>query len=94
MRDTWWSCCQPWTRDHVDRLAALGVLAVRDIQRETGEWGLTEVHGGTAELTPAGVAVAVRLAEDIGITVLALPDPATASAADLVALIDRVEPEQ
>ena len=51
------------------------------------------MHGGTAELTPAGVAVAVRL-EDIGITVLALPDPATASAADLVALIDRVEPEQ
>ena len=83
-----------WTRDHVDRLAALGVLAVRDVQRETDEWGLTEVHGGTAELTPAGVAVAVRLAEDIGITVLALPDPATASAADLVELIDRVEPEQ
>ena len=67
---------------------------VRDVQREADEWGLTEVHGGTAELTPAGVAVAVRLAEDIGITVLALPDPATASAADLVELIDRVDPEQ
>jgi hypothetical protein len=83
-----------WARDHVDRLAALGLLTVRDVQRETDEWGLTEVHGGTAELTPAGVAVAVRLAEDIGITVLALPDPATASAADLVELIDRVDPEQ
>ncbi len=42
-----------WARDQVDRLAALGMLVVRDVQRETGEWGLTEVHGGTAELTPA-----------------------------------------
>ena len=83
-----------WVRDHLDRLAALGVLTVRDVQRETDEWGLTEVHGGTAELTPAGVAVAVRLAEDIGITVLTLPDPATASAADLVELIGRIDPEQ
>ena len=83
-----------WARDQVDRLAALGVLVVRDVQRETGEWGLTEVRGGTAELTPAGVPVAVRLAEDIGITVLALPDPATASAAELVELVGRVDPEQ
>ena len=83
-----------WARDQVDRLGALGVLSVRDVQRDTDEWGFTEVHGGTAELTPAGVVVAVRLAEDLGIIVLALPDPATATAAEMVELIGRVEPEQ
>ncbi len=83
-----------WARDQVDRFGALGVLSARDAQRDTDEWGFTEVHGGVAELTPAGVAVAVRLAENLGITVLALPDPATATAAELVELVGRVEPEQ
>jgi len=40
------------------------------------------------------VAVAVRLAEDLGVTVLALPDPSTATAAEIVELVGRVEPEQ
>ncbi|MGH3825055.1 MAG: hypothetical protein ACRDRA_19800 [Pseudonocardiaceae bacterium] len=67
-----------WVRDHLDRLACLGVV--------------TEAPGGIVELTPAGVPVAVRLAEDLGIIVLRRPDPATATAQDLVTLIERMEP--
>ncbi|MPZ67280.1 MAG: hypothetical protein GEU83_17845 [Pseudonocardiaceae bacterium] len=83
-----------WARRHVERLAALGVLTVRDVAYETDEWEFTEAEGGLAELTPAGVAVAVRLAEELGITVLAQPDPATASAAGIVELVGRVPLEQ
>ncbi len=83
-----------WARRHVERLAALGVLTVRDVEYEDGEWEFTEAEGGLAELTPAGVAVAVRLAEDLGVTVLVQPDPATASAADIVELVGQVPLEQ
>lgn len=82
-----------WVRDQLGRLAALGVVTVRDVQRISTEWGGTEVYGGIAELTPAGVPVAVRLAEELGIIVLRRPDPATATARDVVGLIERLEPE-
>ncbi|MGH4021498.1 MAG: hypothetical protein ACRDT0_20155 [Pseudonocardiaceae bacterium] len=59
-----------WVRDHFDRLAALGIVTVRDVQRTTTEWGGTEATGGSAELTPAGVPVAARLAEEAAITVI------------------------
>ncbi len=82
-----------WVRDQLDRLAALGVVTVRDVQHIPTGWGGTESQGGIAELTPAGVPVAVRLAEELGITVLSRLDPATATARDLVTLIERLEPE-
>ncbi len=82
-----------WVHDHLDRLAALGVVTLRDVQHVPTGWGGTEAHGGIAELTPAGVPVAVRLAEELGIIVLTRPDPATATARDLVGLIERLEPE-
>lgn len=70
-------------RQQVQRLAALGVLTLRD-----------DADGQLAELTPAGVPVAVRLAEELGITVLVALDPATASAADVVELVGRVPVEE
>ncbi|MGH4009802.1 MAG: hypothetical protein ACRDTH_16910 [Pseudonocardiaceae bacterium] len=82
-----------WVRDHLDRLAALGVVTLGDVQRVRTEWGGKEAHGGIAELTPAGVPVAIRLAEELGIIVLTRPDPATATARDVVGLIERLEPE-
>ncbi len=82
-----------WVRNHLDRLAALGVVTLRDVQHIPTEWGGTESHGGIAELTPAGVPVAIRLAEELGIIVLSRPDPAAATARDLVKLIERLEPE-
>ncbi|MGQ0716676.1 MAG: hypothetical protein ACT4NP_05035 [Pseudonocardiales bacterium] len=82
-----------WVRGHLDRLAALGVVTLRDVQHIPTEWGTTDAHGGIAELTPAGVPIAVRLAEELGIIVLSRPDPATATARDLVGLIERLEPE-
>jgi hypothetical protein len=82
-----------WVRVHLDRLAALGVVTLRDVQHAPTEWVGTEAQGGIAELTPAGVPVAVRLAEELGIIVLSRPDPATATARDLVTLIEHLEPE-
>ncbi|MGH3995586.1 MAG: hypothetical protein ACRDSN_24350, partial [Pseudonocardiaceae bacterium] len=83
-----------WVRDHLDRLAALGVVTLRDVQHVCTDWGTTEAHGGIAELTPAGVPIAIRLAEELGIIVLSRPDSATATARDLVKLIEHLEPEE
>lgn len=83
-----------WVRRQVERLAALGMLTVRDVEYEPDESEFTETEGGLAELTPAGVAVAVRLAEDLGITVLAQPEPATATAGDIVELVGRIPLEE
>jgi hypothetical protein len=83
-----------WVRVHLDRLAALGVVTLREVQEIPTEWGATEAQGGIAELTPAGVPVAVRLAEELGIIVLSRPDPATATARDLVGLIEHLEPAE
>lgn len=83
-----------WVRRQVERLAALGMLTVRDVEYEPDESEFTETEGGLAELTPAGVPVAVRLAEDLGITVLAQPDPATATAADIVEPVGRIPLEE
>ncbi|MGH3920296.1 MAG: hypothetical protein ACRDSG_14870, partial [Pseudonocardiaceae bacterium] len=82
-----------WVRGQLDRLAALGVVTLRDVQHIPSQWGATVAQGGIAELTPAGVPVAVRLAEELGIIVLARLDPATATARDAVGLIERLEPE-
>lgn len=81
-----------WARAQLDWLVALGIVTVRDVRQVTTDWGFTQPQGGIAELTPAGVPVAVRLAEELGITVLARPDPATATARDLVDMIVRLEP--
>jgi hypothetical protein len=70
-----------WVCDQLDRLEALGIVTLRDVQHDI------------VELTPAGVPVAVRLAEELGIIVLSRPDPTTATARDLVELIERLEPE-
>ncbi|MGH3873085.1 MAG: hypothetical protein ACRDSR_16530 [Pseudonocardiaceae bacterium] len=81
-----------WVRTHLDRLAALGVVTVRELQHVPTEWGTTAALGGIAELTPAGVPIAVRLAEELGIIVLRRPDPATATAREVVGLIQRLRP--
>ncbi|MGH4013618.1 MAG: hypothetical protein ACRDSL_06720 [Pseudonocardiaceae bacterium] len=81
-----------WVRAQLDRLVALGIVTVRDVRQVLDDWDITQAQGGTAELTPAGVPVAVRLAQELGIIVLTRPDPATATARDLVDLIARVEP--
>jgi hypothetical protein len=82
-----------WVCDQLDRLAILGVVTLRDVQHVPTAWGGTKAQGGIAELTPAGVPVAVRLAEELGIIVLSRPDPTTATARDLIELIERLEPE-
>ncbi|MGH3905482.1 MAG: hypothetical protein ACRDTE_15030 [Pseudonocardiaceae bacterium] len=81
-----------WVRDQLDRLVALGIVTVRDVQQVSGDWDIMQAQGGVAELTPAGVPVAVRLAEELGIIVLTRPDPATATARDLVDLLAHLEP--
>jgi hypothetical protein len=78
-----------WVCDQLDRLEALGVITLH-VPTEGSD---TEAQGDIVELTPAGVPVAVRLAEELGIIVLSRPDPATATARDLVELIERLEPE-
>jgi hypothetical protein len=78
-----------WVCDQLDRLEALGVITLH-VPTEGSD---TEPQGDIVELTPAGVPVAVRLAEELGIIVLSRPDPATATARDLVELIERLEPE-
>jgi hypothetical protein len=72
-----------WVRTQLDRLAGLGIIALHG-----------QAHGGTVELTPAGVSVAIQLAEGLGITVLSRPDPLTATARDLVTLIERMQPPE
>jgi hypothetical protein len=86
------SIVRDWIRVHLDRLACLGVVVLHGVQYDRTEWGGRQVQGGTVELTPAGVPVAVRLAEDLGITVLRRTDPATATARELVTLIERMAP--
>ncbi|MGH3931639.1 MAG: hypothetical protein ACRDTF_16895 [Pseudonocardiaceae bacterium] len=81
-----------WVRDQLDRLATLGVVTLHDVQRGRGRWGETTREGGIAELTPAGVPVAIRIAEELGIIVLTRPDPATATARELIPMIARLEP--
>jgi hypothetical protein len=78
-----------WVCDQLDRLEALGVITLH-VPTEGSD---TEAQGDIVELTPAGVPVAVRFAEELGIIVLSRPDPATATARDLVELIERLEPE-
>ncbi|HEY6422759.1 MAG TPA: hypothetical protein VIY28_05820 [Pseudonocardiaceae bacterium] len=82
-----------WIRDQLDRLAALGVVTLHGVQGVPTGWRGTQARGGVAELTPAGVPVAVRLAEELGIIVLSRPDPATATARDLITLIEHLQPE-
>jgi hypothetical protein len=82
-----------WVRDQLDRLAALGDVTLHDVQHIPTGWGGTAAQGGIAELTPAGVPIAVRLAEELGIIVLRRPDPATTTARDVVGLIERLEPQ-
>ncbi|MGH3775224.1 MAG: hypothetical protein ACRDRR_05715 [Pseudonocardiaceae bacterium] len=82
-----------WVRSQLDRLAALGVVTLRDVQHIPSQWGATVAQGGIAELTPAGVPVAIRLAEELGIIVLTRLDPATSTARDVVGLIEHLEPE-
>jgi hypothetical protein len=70
----------------------LGIVTVRDVHQGVDEWDIRQEQGGIVELTPAGVPVAVRLAEELGIVVLTRPDPATATARELVDLLARLEP--
>ncbi|HET9254401.1 MAG TPA: hypothetical protein VFO16_04255, partial [Pseudonocardiaceae bacterium] len=67
-----------WVRTQIDRLALLGVVTL---------------HDQIVELTPAGVVIAVALAEDLGLTVLRRPDPVGATAGDLVTLIEHMRPD-
>lgn len=85
---------QDWVAMQLDRLAALGLIALHDQQLVTTEWGSTHAHGGTVTLTAAGMPVAARLAEQIGITVLSRPDPADATAEDIVDLVGVLHPDE
>jgi hypothetical protein len=85
---------QDWVAMQLDRLAGLGVVALHDRQLVTTEWGSTQAHGGTVTLTAAGVPVAARLAEQIGITVLSRPDPADATAEDIIELVGVLHPDE
>ncbi|HEU0086072.1 MAG TPA: hypothetical protein VFQ77_00200 [Pseudonocardiaceae bacterium] len=82
-----------WIRTQVERLAALGVVTIHDVREVRNDWGGVEKHGGVAELTPAGVPIAVRHAEQLGIIVLRRADPATATARDLISVLDRMAAE-
>ncbi len=73
-------------RDLFDRFDECGLVLLDGITIEQNELGLGERSGGTVRLTPAGVAVAARLAAQLGIEVLERPDPATATAAQLADL--------
>lgn len=92
LEDTDLGVVHRWVRDQLDWLVVLGILTVRDLRQVPDDWGTTQAQGGIAELTPAGVPVAVRLAGELGIIVLTRPDPATATARDLVDLLPRLEP--
>ncbi|MGH3913100.1 MAG: hypothetical protein ACRDTC_06780 [Pseudonocardiaceae bacterium] len=81
-----------WVRNQLNRLRALGVVTLRDVQKVSNKWGEVTEEGGIAELTAAGVPVAVRIAEKLGIIVLTRPDPTTATARELVALMGRLQP--
>lgn len=74
-------------RDLFDRLAECGVVHVDEVRVDAGEPGVRRRTGGTVELTPAGVPVAVRLVEELGLQVVERPDPAATSAAQLVDLL-------
>ncbi len=77
-----------WAREHLERLADLGVLTVSDVEvTACGDCGLPHHRGGHATLTAAGVAVAVELVRQAGIEVLVRPEPATADAAAIIDLI-------
>jgi hypothetical protein len=80
-------------RRQFERLEQLGVLTQSDVETETDEVGLPEHTGGRAQLTPAGVVVALRLLERDGVAVLTRTDPATASAQDVLALGEQIGPE-
>lgn len=68
-----------WVTRQVDRLAALGVVAV---------------DGDSVTLTPAGVPVAVDLVRKAGAEVVLRADPATADAAAIADLIGMVEEQE
>ena len=77
-----------------DRFDECGLVLLDGITVEQNELGLGQRSGGTVRLTPAGVAVATRLAAQLGIEVLERPDPATATAtqlADLVGILGEEE---
>lgn len=81
-------------RRQVHRLQQLGVLTQDDVERIVDHHGLRRETAGSARLTPAGVAIAVRLLEQVGVTVSTRPDPVRASARELLALVDQLPPEQ
>jgi hypothetical protein len=93
--ETWMVRSQTWaTRRVLDRLERCGLVAQTDVERGVDDLGLSASVGGTVVLTPAGVAVVVRWLGEAGLEVPDLPDPTTASASDLLALVGRLDPEQ
>jgi hypothetical protein len=80
-------------RRQFERLEQLGVLVAEGVETGTDEVGLPESTGGRARLTPAGVAVVARLMEQDGVVVLTRPDPATASAEDVLGLAEHIGPD-
>lgn len=80
-------------RRQLERLEQLGVLVTEGVGVETDETDLPESTGGRTQLSPAGVAVASRLLEQEGVVIVPHPEPATASAEEILALADQIDPE-
>lgn len=75
----------------LDRLVGLGAIAVTEAGEPCPDCDEEHVD---AVLTAAGVPIAIELARAAGFTVIVRPDPAGASAADLVELLGYIDPAE
>lgn len=74
----------------LDRLERCGVAVQHGVDRSE----LLSAVGGSAEVTDVGVDVLVRWVEMTGAVVPDLPDPSSGTAAEMLALVGRVDVEQ
>ncbi|MDQ4117436.1 MAG: hypothetical protein M3235_10810 [Actinomycetota bacterium] len=82
-------------RGRLDRLAALGLVVLHDETVEHCPEGEDEHRtGGHVTLTPAGVHTLVEQAREAGAEVLIRPDPAAASASEIVDLGGTIDEQE
>lgn len=80
-------------RDCLDRLEQLGMIQQDGVSTERERLGRTRRVGGRLRATAVGVVTGMRWLDAVGLGFPELPDPGSASAADLVDLVGSVGPE-
>ena len=80
-------------RDCLDRLERLGMIHQDGVSTELDRSGRTRRTGGRLWPTAVGVVTGIRWLDAVGLRFPDLPDPVTASAAELLELVGVIDPQ-